>query len=145
MKTHAKYVEWLSAHEMHQATNNWFSELEFIKDEQIFFDDLIKSYTLQLIESKHYEASKNLVEQLSQFQKDTNKFLGIVKTHRNKLYIMVDGKDQLKNEANYREEHKTLIIKLAEFMHEYTLLKSKLFNNIKEILKELKQKPLLKE
>jgi len=145
MKTHAKYVEWLSVHEMHQATNNWFSELEFIKDEQIFFDDLIKSYTLQLIESKHYEASKNLVEQLSQFQKDTNKFLGIVKTHRNKLYIMVDGKDQLKNEANYREEHKTLIIKLAEFMHEYTLLKSKLFNNIKEILKELKQKPLLKE
>jgi hypothetical protein len=145
MKTQAKYVEWLSAHEMHQATNNWISELEFIKDEQFFFDDLIKSYTLQLLDSIHYNASKKLVEQLSQFQKDTNKLLEIVKTHRNELYIVVDGKDQLKDEAGYRKEHKTLLIKLAEFMYEYTLLKSKLFKNIKDILKERKQKSLLKE
>ena len=42
-KTKAKYQEWLSPEIIHKATLNWLSELKFIKDENLFFDDLIKS------------------------------------------------------------------------------------------------------
>ncbi len=37
-KTQAKFVEWLSTDEMYQASKKWYSELSFIKDEQLFFD-----------------------------------------------------------------------------------------------------------
>ena len=49
MYTKANYVEWLSAEVMHEASRKWLSELRFIKDEQLFFDDLINSYTNHLI------------------------------------------------------------------------------------------------
>ncbi|NNK40881.1 MAG: hypothetical protein HKP45_09540, partial [Winogradskyella sp.] len=57
--TNPKMVEWLNADEMHDASKKWLSELEFVADEQLFFDDLIKSYTLQLIDSKYFNKSQS--------------------------------------------------------------------------------------
>ncbi len=36
--TSSKYVEWLSAEQMHLASKEWLSELLFIKDEHLFFE-----------------------------------------------------------------------------------------------------------
>jgi len=143
MQIHTKYLEWLSASEMHQVTLNWHSELNFIKDELIFFEDLIKSYTLQLINSSHYEKSKQLVDKINTFQKDTNRLLDIVKTHRNSLQILVDGVNQLDKEAAYKNEHKKLVIKLNKFKESYSQFKIIFFKHIKSIIKEDKQKRLL--
>ena len=41
-QTQVRYVEWLSPEEMHKASQSWLSELQFIKDEHLFFEDLIK-------------------------------------------------------------------------------------------------------
>jgi L-cysteine desulfidase len=139
----AKYFEWLSASEMHQVTLNWYSELNFIKEEQFFFDDLIKSYTHQLINSNHFEASKLMVEKLDWFQKDTELLIEIVKTHRNSLQILVDGINQLDKEAAYKKEHKLLVDKLASFKESYALFKKSFFDFIKNIIKEDKQNRLL--
>jgi len=97
-QTKPKYVVWLSAETMHKSSRKWLSELMFVKDEQLFFDDLIKSYTLQLIDSKHFEESKQLVNTLSNLQKKTNMLIESVKTHETDLKIMVDGINQLKEE-----------------------------------------------
>jgi hypothetical protein len=43
-----KYVEWISPVEMHQATLDWLSELNFVRDEQKFLNNLVKSHTLEL-------------------------------------------------------------------------------------------------
>jgi L-cysteine desulfidase len=138
-----KYFEWLSASEMHQVTLNWYSELNFIKDEQFFFDDLIKSYTLQLINSNHFEGSKLMVEKLDRFQKETDLLIEIVKTHRNSLQILVDGINQLDKEAAYKKEHKELVVKLAKFKESYSEFKILFFELIKNIIKENKQNRLL--
>ena len=37
-----KYEAWLSPETMHKGSLNWLSELRFAKDEQLFFDDLVK-------------------------------------------------------------------------------------------------------
>lgn len=55
-----KFVEWFSAEVMHENSNEWLSELGYINDELLFFNDLIKSYTLQLIGSKHFNESKKI-------------------------------------------------------------------------------------
>lgn len=142
-KTQAKYVEWLSADVMHQVSKQWLSELNFIKDEQLFFDDLIKSYTLQLIDSKHFQESKKIVDRLSQLQKKTDLLIEVVKTHKNGLQIMLDGIDQPKKEDTYKKEHRALVKEENDFTQNYRTLKTDVFNLVKEVLKEGKQKRLL--
>ena len=142
-ETKAKYQEWLSPEIIHKASLDWLSELRFIKDEQLFFDDLIKSYTLQLIESKHYKKSKDIIDKLNELKKDTKTIMGIVQAHEHDLKILVDGVDQLTEEEAYRKEHLRLIIDVSNFLEKYRGIKKQVFKLIKGIIKEGKQKRLL--
>lgn len=142
-KGNKKYVEWLNAEDMHDASRNWLSELRFIKDEQRFFEELIKSYTLQLIDSDHFLTSKEIVETLSKLQKKNKAFIEDVKTHENELLIMVDGIDQLEEEETYKNKHRELIVDLSDYFKKYRNLKKRLFKTIEEIMKHDKQKRLL--
>lgn len=138
-----KYQAWLSTEIMHNDSLRWLSELRFIKDEQLFFNDLIKSYTLQLIDSKHFAESKEIIPQISVFPKDTNMLINKVVEHEKGLKIMVDGLDQLEEENAYKDEHAKFIITINEFLEKYRTLKTELFLLIKGIIKEGKQKLLL--
>lgn len=138
-----KYVAWLSAETMHKSYRKWLSELMFIKDEQLFFNDLIKSYTLPLIDAKNFEKSKKLIDYLSAIQKRTDVLIESVKTHETDLKIMVDGINQPKEEQAYKKEHKGLIILISEFHLEYNALKTQLFKLVKSIIKT--QKHLLQQ
>ena len=139
----SKYVAWLSTETMHNASRKWLSELEFIKDEQLFFDDLVKSYTLQLIDSKYFDKSKNIVSQIGEIQIETNKLIEALKKHERELKIMVDGLNQIDLENEYKDKHGKLIIIVSEFLEKYRILKSQLFTLVKSIIKEGKQKRLL--
>jgi hypothetical protein len=142
--TKAKHTEWLSADDMHDASKLWISELAFFTEEQIFLEDLIKSYTLELIDKNHFEESKAIVDKLSTLVKETKVLSNAVKSHEAELSIMVDGVDQLKDEANYRKEHRNLIELIGEFKKRYQSIKTRLFDLIKLVMKEGKQKRLLK-
>ena len=144
-QTSTKYVEWLSAETMHKNSIEWLSDLEFMKDEQLFFNDLIKSYTLQLIDSKHFKESKRIIDVLGKLQKKTDLLIKYVKTHKNDLKIMVDGIDQPKEEESYKNTHRGLIIKISEFLNAYRVLKTKFFSLMKSIVKEEKQKHLIEK
>ena len=139
----SKYVAWLSTETMHNTSRKWLSELEFAKDEQLFFDDLVKSYTLQLIDSKYFSTSKNIVSQINDIQIETNKLIEGIKKHERELKIMVDGINQIDLENDYKEKHGKLIITMSEFLEKYRTLKSKLFKLVKSVIKEGKQKRLL--
>jgi len=141
--TNAKYVEWLSAEIMHKNSIEWLSDLKFIKVEQLFFDDLIRSYTLQLIDLKHFTESKTIIDKLSKLQTKTDLLIESVKTHKSDLKIMVDGIDQPKEEEGYKNEHRGLIVEICDFVKEYRVLKTELFSLIKNIKKEEKQKHLI--
>lgn len=138
-----KYEAWLSTETMHKDTTEWLSELRFTQDEQLFFDDLVKSYTIQLIDEKHFAESKEMVGQLGTLQKETDRLINSVISHEKGLKIMVDGINQIQEENAYKEEHGKLIIKVSEFLEKYRTLKSQLFKLIKSILVESKQKRLL--
>ena len=134
-----KYIEWLSADDMHHGSRKWLSELKFVKDEELFLDDLIKSYTLQLIDSKHFEESKKIVDKLKEFHKKTENMMKLVKSHERKLKIMVDGIDQHEAEDNYKDEHQWLTNSMEQFLKKYWAFKSQLFDLIKRVIKEQKQ------
>lgn len=142
-KQKANYVEWLSAEEMHKDSLDWLSELEFIKDAHSFFEDLVKSYTLQLIDTKKFDESKELVDTVNRSQKRNNLLVEAIKVHKNELKIMVDGIDQPKEEESYKKEHRNLIILMNEYLKDYQSLKTQLFEIVQGIIKKEKQRHLL--
>ena len=139
-----KYIEWLNADNMHKASRNWLSELRFIKDEQLFFANLIKSYTLQLIDSNHFSDTKKIVDNLELLRKNNKALIETVIEHENKLLIMVDGINQLKEEEAYKTKHRELAVEINEYFKNYRNLKKRLFKTIENIMKHEKQKRLLK-
>ena len=141
--TNVKYTEWLSADDMHDESKKWLSELAFYKEEQWFFEDLIRSYTLQILDNDHYDESKVLIDQLTKIVSQTQMLINTVKSHEKELSIMVDGIDQLEEEKAYRKEHRNLIQMFDEFKIRYLTLKTKFFSLIKTVMKEDKQKRYL--
>ncbi|WP_178984196.1 hypothetical protein [Winogradskyella helgolandensis] len=142
-QTPLRYVEWLSAEEMHTASKEWVSELKFIKDEHLFFEDLVTEFTSQLIASGNFSDSKEIVDAINRSEKQNDMLIDAVKIHENELQIMVDGIDQKEEEKTYINEHRDLITAISEFLKEYKSLKTQLFDIIKNIKKEEKRNLLL--
>jgi hypothetical protein len=138
-----KYVEWLSAEEMHEASRKWLSELNFLKDEHLFFEDLISSFTLQFISKDRYSNSKEIIDAINRSQKENKELIKLVKAHEYALHIMVDGIDQPEKEALYKKEHQELILSINAFTKDFKLIKAQLFDIIKRFKKEEKFQHLL--
>ena len=138
------YVEWLSAEEMHETSKQFLSELNFIKDEQLFLNDLVKSFTLQLIDTDIFEESKKVIDQIQRFEKDMETLLKKVRAHENQLQIMVDDIDQLTMEKAYIVTHKELLNDVNEYVVKYRKVKERLFKVVSSVMKREKQKRLLK-
>jgi len=139
-----KYIEWLNAEEMHDDSMLWFSELKFMRDEQLFLNNLVQSFTLQLIDSNIYEESKVIIENLQHAEKDIVPLFKKVQAHENQLEIIVDDVNQLKMEKAYLETHEELKIAMNDYTQKYREIKEQLFKLLTSIMKKEKQKRLLK-
>lgn len=137
------YVEWLDAEEMHDASKKWMSELKFTKDEQLFLNDLVKSYTLQLIDSKIFNESQKIIKEIAKAEKEVVVLMKKVQSHENLLEIMVNEVDELKMEKAYLETHWELTDKIDRYIINYRNLKAALFKVISGLMKKGKQKRLL--
>ena len=138
-QTHSRYVDWLNADQMHKNSKEWLSELRFIKDEHLFFEDLIKSYTLDLLEPPKFVHNKEIIDKIRKSKKRNKLLIKAIKVHVNKLLIMLDDIEQPKEEEAYKKEHLNLIIDISEFEKKYRILKMELFDIIKTIKKHQKQ------
>jgi hypothetical protein len=139
MKTHQwqlKYIKWFSAEEMHEAAKNWVSEVNFVRDEQHFFEHLLQQFTKAGVCSKVTFSCQNLQEELASLKKECNLLVSALLAHQNKLYILLDGINQLEEEEYYRETHEEFIDAIGEFLMKHHQLKKELFETIKIELKD---------
>lgn len=143
MGTTPRYIEWISPEEMHSTTLTWLSELKFIKDEQLFLNSLVKSYTEALIDHKIYDKSKQLVGDILDAEKEQVALLKRVQVHENQLEIMIDDVDQPKMEKAYRETHMELTKDMERYLEAYRGLKRQLFTLLSKVIRQEKQKRLL--
>lgn len=143
METTPRYIEWISPEEMHKATLSWVSELKFIRDEQLFLNSLVKSFTSQLIDHKIYDRSKELVGGILDAENELKSLLRKVQVHENQLEIMIDDVDQPKMEKAYRDTHIELMGGMETYLKGYRTLKKELFDLLSKIIKKEKEKRLL--
>ena len=140
IQVNTNFIEWLSAEEMHNDSKEWLLELEFLNDEYLFFEDLIKWNTLELIDFQAFSKSKEIVETFSSAKNTNDRLIELVKKHENSLDVLVDDVDEPKKEEAYKKEHKILLVLFKNHLREHRALKSNLFNILKKIKKTEKQK-----
>ena len=138
-----RYIEWIDPEEMHRITLLWLSELKFMKDEQFFLNDLIKHYTVQLVDSKIFGKSKEIVSALADLEKEGISLMKKMQAHENKLEIMIDDVAQLEQEKAYRDTHRELTGTMDHYKEDYREIKTGLFKLVSGVLKKEKQKRLL--
>lgn len=143
MEATPRYIEWISPEEMHKTTLSWVSELKFVRDEQLFLNSLVKSYTNELIEHKIYDKSKELVVGILDAENELKGLLKEVQVHENQLEIMIDDVDQPKMEKAYRDSHLELVNRMDTYLVGYRSLKKQLFDLLSQIIKKEKQNRLL--
>ncbi len=143
MEATPRYIEWISPEEMHKTTLSWISELKFVRDEQLFLNSLVKSYTNGLIEHNIYDKSKELVVGILDAENELKGLLKEVQVHENQLVIMIDDVDQPKMEKAYRDSHLELVNRMATYLESYRTLKKQLFDLLSKIIKKEKQNRLL--
>lgn len=138
-----RYLEWKSPEEMHQTSLEWISELKFVRDEQLFLNDLVKAYTLQITSLGLLDESRKLITAISNSESEADRLLKKTQVHENQLFIMIDDVDQPKMEKAYTETHRDMIFAIDTYLSDYRKLKGSLFQMISKVMKKEKQKRLL--
>ena len=138
-----RYIEWISPEDMHTETMQWLSELKFVRDEQLFLNSLVKHYTIELVDGKFYDESKEIVGLILDAENEIKVLMKKIQAHENQLDIMVDDIDQPKMEQAYKETHKELVTTMQQYLENYRELKRRLFALVSKVIKSEKQKRLL--
>jgi len=138
-----RYLEWKSPDEMHYSSVEWISELNFIKDEHSFFEDMLKEYTMPIIESHLTDKVSTLIDRLSESTSTSAKLYSDIQQHMNGLEVMLDKKEEIEKETKYKEEHRSLLTEFYKFSRNYNRLKKEIFQTVSVALKHQKQKRLL--
>lgn len=138
-----RYIDWKTPDEMHFSSLQWQSELKFFSDEQRFFEDMLKEYTMPIIESNLFTRIQELIKELSTSEKDLKQLLDQVNDHTNRLERLVENVDEPREGRTYRQEHKNILELINDFKKNYKQLKKDIFSAVSEALKHQKQKRLL--
>jgi len=100
---------------------------DMVKDEHLFFDDLIRSYTLQLIKPEKFSHNKEIIDAISSSQKQNNILIEAVNIHENTLKIIKSletlFKDLRKTKIYTAEQLKIAERKLNKLKASYSYFK----------------------
>lgn len=138
-----KFREWFSAEELHEESKKWSSELKFARDEQKFLNQMVKDYTLDIIDSDMFKTIQPVVESLNKSEKDLVQLFKKVQLHENQLQIMVDEVDQERMEEAYLDTHSQLGREVVDYFVKYRESKTNMFDLVSKVIKRKKQKRLL--
>lgn len=99
-ETNFSYRNRLDAEEMHEPSKKWFSELSFIKDEQLFLNNLIQSFAIKPIDEKEFGQINDFKKAIAENERRLNIIFKQVQKHTNQSAIMIDDVNQFEMEIS---------------------------------------------
>ncbi|MEM7187419.1 MAG: hypothetical protein AAF466_12235 [Bacteroidota bacterium] len=139
-----RFVAWSSPEALHSESLGWVSEMEFSKDEQVFLTTLMKDHILELLSDKLRDESQEVLRELNSEKERVVRLLQRIAKHGNALQILVDGVDQLEEEAVYKKDHYQLKMEVDRYFEDYRKTKRTIFRMIKQIIRNKKRKKISK-
>jgi len=129
-------------YKLYTISQKWIAELEFIRDEHHFLQDLISTFFVDLCSVDYFPETRRLSKKLEESNKKANLFLLELRTHSKQLSTLIES-SHLNGEEDFRKRQKKLANKFDQYVLGSKLLKSRVFAIIKNIMKQHKQKLLL--
>jgi len=129
-------------YKLHSIAQNWITDLEFINDEELFLQDLISTFFVDLCSVEYFPDTRRLNKKLEDSRKKGNLLVFEIRTHIKQLATLLES-NHLDGEPEFRKAQKKLANKFDQFVQSTKLLKNRVFTIIKKIMKQHKQKLLL--
>ena len=127
---------------LHDISLKWITELDFIADEQAFLENLLSSHFLELSSSDHFEATRKLIKKLKEVEKSGNDLIDTIELHNKHMATMIESK-QFEYDRKLEEEHEKIQMEFDNYLVKFKYVKKKIFNIIKQIMLDHKQKLLI--
>lgn len=130
-------------YKLHDQTIQWINEIQFMDDEQIFLEHLLSSHFLELSSPKLYETTKKLIRKLKEIETTGNDLMNKIQMHNSHLGKIIENFNE-DDQLNIDREHIAIKKDLEDYILKFRYVKKKIFGIIKQILKDHKQKLLIK-
>ena len=127
---------------LHEETANWLSEMEFMKDEQMFLEHLLSTHFLDLSSSKLYEPTRKLIRRLKEVEALGTEIVEITRKHDENIGVMLENK-RASRTSKLLTEHEKIKIDYDNYTLKFRYVKKKIFALIKDIMIQHKQKLLI--
>ncbi|MFA5297023.1 MAG: hypothetical protein WC389_02305 [Lutibacter sp.] len=132
----------ISIGRLHTKTQQWISEIEFVKIEQNFLKELLAEYIIGLCTVENYTQAKLFLNGITHETKLGNKLMESFKEHKINLALLLEN-IQLKNENIFRNNHKLLKIEVSNYIENFKYIKEQVFELVLSIMKQEREKKLL--
>ncbi|MDP3354120.1 MAG: hypothetical protein Q8S44_10325 [Flavobacteriaceae bacterium] len=126
---------------IYEIYKEWLSELDFIDDEIIIFEELINIHFIELCNFQLYNESKELIQQFKLNKLKLDHLKSEIYTHQKYLATLIES-NNLNGEEVYYTKHRVISEKKLLYLQNVKEIKSSTYNLIKEILKRNKQKKI---
>lgn len=132
----------ISIERLHTKSQQWISEIEFIKIEQNFLKELLSEHIIALCETHNYDQAKTLLNGIEHEAKLGNKLIESIKEHKINLALLLEN-IQLKKESKYRDNHKLLKVEVKNYIENFKYIKEQVFELVLLIMRNEKERKLL--
>lgn len=128
---------------IYQTYKEWLSELDFIFDEETILEELINSYFIELCNFELYNKSKEIIHQIKLNKLKLDHLRSEIYTQQKFLATLIES-NNLDSEESFYTKHRVISEKKLLYLQSVKDLKTTIYKLIKEILKKIKQKKIVK-
>jgi len=127
---------------LHERSVIWISELEFMKDEQVFLEHLLSMHFLDLSTERLYDTTSKLIRKLKDIESVGLELTNKVQHHHDQIALALE-RSEFSMENQLKKDHKALKKDIEIYTLKFRVVKKKIFGIVKDIMQHHKQKLLI--
>ncbi len=121
--------------DLHNESNNWVSEVEFILDEIRFLNHLLSVKYIDYLVAGLSKRIEIFTKKLEVEQKTGTVLIDSFKKHEIVLADLIENNNLITN-INYIEQHKTLEKEIEIYLKKYKNLKKQIFEVVEKVMRK---------
>lgn len=125
--------------ELHWELQKWKSQIQFIQDEILFLEGLMKSYVFEPRTPNLFERLEIFKQKFSKSKKEKESLKRLISIHENNIGGILECVSGICDLAYYKK-HINLNLKVTQHFDDYLKLKAEIYNYAGTVLK--KKKPV---
>jgi len=126
--------------ELHWELQKWKSQIQFIQDEMLFIEGLLKSYVFEPRTPNLFEKLEIFKQKFLKSKKEKESLERMISKHENNMGGILECTTAICDLAYYKK-HVNLDLKVTQHYDDYLKLKAEVYNYAGAVLK--RKKPML--